>query len=222
MIAANLNRLILPRQSQIWAVLHPGDSMQRLVYLLTGGLLGRLCISGEITSLNPEQWALVKEAIQFYQQVMPVIARGKSRLFQSVSPSWRHLQGAQVVLRMAEDEQSALVVTHSFGSPLPAEIRVPLPGGAWHMITFFLHRAICSRATSWCGLNSVNFSGSLSWAGVSLRVILHFFLFLNSLKAGLSMGITVPLRSRRLAIRMGNSSRVRFVVTTMASPCISR
>jgi alpha-galactosidase len=136
-IAANLHRLILPRQSQIWAVLHAVDSMQRLVYLLTSGLLGRLCISGEIAALDPQQWALVKEAIQFYYQVAPVIARGKSRLYQFVSPSWQHLQGAQAVLRLAEDEHSALVVTHSFGSPLPAEIRVPLPGRGWQVAGCF-------------------------------------------------------------------------------------
>jgi len=53
--------------------------MQRLVYLLTSGLLGRLCISGEIAALDAQQWALVKEAIQFYYQAAPVIARGKSR-----------------------------------------------------------------------------------------------------------------------------------------------
>jgi alpha-galactosidase len=132
-IAANLHRLILPRQSQIWAVLHASDSMQRLVYLLTSGLLGRLCISGEIAALDEQQWALVKEAIQFYYQVAAVIARGKSRLYQFVSPSWQHLQGAQAVLRLAEDEHSALVVTHSFGAPMPTRIRVPLPGSGWQV-----------------------------------------------------------------------------------------
>jgi alpha-galactosidase len=136
-IAANLHRLILPRQSQIWAVLHAGDSMQRLVYLLTSGLLGRLCISGEIAALDAQQWDLVKEAIRFYYQVAPVIGRGKSRLFQSISPSWQHLQGAQAVLRLAEDEHSALVVTHSFGSPMPAEINVPLPGRDWQVAGCF-------------------------------------------------------------------------------------
>jgi alpha-galactosidase len=139
LIAANLHRLILPRQSQIWAVLHAGDSMKRLVYLLTGGLLGRLCISGEIPSLNAEQWALVKEAIQFYQQIVPVIARGRSRLFQNINPSWQHLQGAQAVLRVAEDEQSAFVVTHSFGSPLPTEIRILLPSNGWQVEECFPH-----------------------------------------------------------------------------------
>ena len=65
-IAANLQRLILPRQSQIWAVLHSGDSMQRLAYSLAAGFLGRLCLSGEIDQLNDQQWALVQEAIRFY------------------------------------------------------------------------------------------------------------------------------------------------------------
>jgi alpha-galactosidase len=132
-IAANLHRLILPRQSQIWAVLHAADSMQRLVYLLTSGMLGRLCISGEIAALDPQQWALVKEAIRFYYQVAPVIARGKSRLYQFINPSWQHLQGAQAVLRLAEDEHSALVVTHSFGLPIPPRIGVPLPGSGWQV-----------------------------------------------------------------------------------------
>jgi alpha-galactosidase len=136
-IAANLQRLILPRQSQIWAVLHATDTMQRLAYLLTAGFLGRLCISGEITSLTEDQWALVKEAIRFYAQVAPAIARGTSRLFQAIGPSWQHLQGAQAVMRVARDGQLALLVTHSFGAPLPAEIRVPLPGTGWQVAGCF-------------------------------------------------------------------------------------
>jgi alpha-galactosidase len=136
-IAASLHRLILPRQSQIWAVLHATDTTQRMVYLLTGGFLGRLCLSGEITRLDEEQWALVKEAIQFYGQVAPVIARGTSRIYQQINPSWQHLQGAQAVSRLSEDGQSVLIVTHSFGMPLPESIHVPLPVGDWHVAGSF-------------------------------------------------------------------------------------
>ena len=136
-ITANLHRLILPRQSQIWAVLHASDALERLVYFLTGGFLGLLCLSGEITTLDPRQWSLVLEAIQFYQQVAPVIAHGRSRLFQYINPSWQHLQGAQAVLRLAKDEQSTLIVTHSFGAPFPAEIHIPLPGSGWQVADRF-------------------------------------------------------------------------------------
>ena len=43
-IAANLHRLMLPRQSQIWAVLHRADSDQRLAYSLAATFLGRMCL----------------------------------------------------------------------------------------------------------------------------------------------------------------------------------
>lgn len=132
-IAANLQRLILPRQSQIWAVLHPQDPMRRLIYLLTSGFLGRLCISGEIAELSEDQWMVVKEAIHIYAQVAHVIAEGKSRLFQQINPSWQHLQGAQAVMRIAKDEKSALIVAHSFAAPLPEEIKLLLPGDGWNI-----------------------------------------------------------------------------------------
>jgi alpha-galactosidase len=53
-IAANLHRLMLPRQSQIWAVLHRSDSDERLVYSLAAALLGRMCLSGEIEGLTED------------------------------------------------------------------------------------------------------------------------------------------------------------------------
>jgi hypothetical protein len=37
------------------------------------------------------------------------------------------------VLRTAADGRSALLVSHSFGSPLPGEIHVPLPGPGWRV-----------------------------------------------------------------------------------------
>jgi alpha-galactosidase len=101
-------------------VLHAADTTQRMVYLLTSGFLGRLCLSGEITQLDEDQWTLVKEAIRFYGQIAPVIARGTSRVYQRINPSWQHLQGAQAVSRIAEDGQSALIVMHSLVRPQSA------------------------------------------------------------------------------------------------------
>jgi alpha-galactosidase len=132
-IAANLHRLILPRQSQIWAVLHASDSPQRLTYSLASGFLGRLCLSGEIDELDENQWALVQEAVRFYNQVTPIIKNGRSRLYQHIGLSWQHPQGAQAVLRTSTDTNQALLVVHSFAKPLPTEIVVDLPQGNWHI-----------------------------------------------------------------------------------------
>jgi alpha-galactosidase len=132
-IAANLHRLILPRQSQIWAVLHASDSPQRLTYSLASGFLGRLCLSGEIDELDEKQWALVQEVIRFYNQVAPIIKNGRSRLYQQIGSSWQHPQGAQAVLRTSTDNRQALLVVHSFAKPLPAEMIVDLPHGNWRI-----------------------------------------------------------------------------------------
>jgi alpha-galactosidase len=133
-IAANLQRLILPRQSQIWAVLHQTDSRQRLIYSLAAGFLGRLCLSGEIDELNEDQWLLLKEIISFYNQVAPIIKYGRSRLYQHIELSWQHPQGAQAILRTSTDNRQALLVAHSFAKPLPTEIVVDLPYGNWRIV----------------------------------------------------------------------------------------
>jgi len=132
-IAANLHRLILPRQSQIWAVLHASDSSQRLTYSLTSGFLGRLCLSGEIDELGEKQWALVQEVIRFYNQVAPIIKNGRSKLYQQIGSSWQHPQGAQAILRTARDNRQALLVVHTFSKPLPVEMIIDLPQGDWRI-----------------------------------------------------------------------------------------
>ncbi|HLO28278.1 MAG TPA: glycoside hydrolase family 36 protein [Anaerolineales bacterium] len=160
-IAANLHRLILPRQSQIWAVLHATDTLQRLTYSLTAGFLGRLCLSGEIDRLNDEQWSLVQEAIRFYEQVAPIIKNGKSCLYQQIGPAWRHLQGAQAVARISENSNQALVVVHTFAAPLPAEIRIQLPGNGWQVAGCFpTHMAMPDVHG-----NELHFPSSKEWEG---------------------------------------------------------
>jgi len=136
-IAANLHRLILPRQSQIWAVLHANDSMQRLAFSLAAGFLGRLCLSGELDSLSATQWALVQTAIDFYHLVAPIIKNGRTRLYQQIGAAWRHPQGAQAVVRIADSGDQVLVVVHTFAAPLPDEIVLPLPTGNWHIAGTF-------------------------------------------------------------------------------------
>jgi len=124
---------MLPRQSQIWAVLHASDSPQRLTYSLAAGFLGRLCLSGEIDELDEKQWTLVKEIIHFYNHVAPIIKNGRSRLYQNIGLSWQHPQGAQVVLRTSTDNSQALLVVHTFAEPLPAEMIIELPQRNWRI-----------------------------------------------------------------------------------------
>lgn len=124
-IAANLHQLLLPRQNQIWAVLHPTDSVQRLRYSLAATFLGRMCLSGGIEKLSPETLSIVREAIDFYQKSAPVIKYGRSRRAGEIGKSWRHPEGWQAVVRVSENQ--ALIVLHSFANA-PDRVNIPLEG----------------------------------------------------------------------------------------------
>ena len=136
LIAANLQRLMLPRQSQIWAVLHPGDSPERLVYSLAATFLGRMCLSGGVSELSSAQWQVTLAAQRLYQHIAPVIKHGTSRCFGQRGASWRHPTGWQAVVRQAIDGQRLLIVLHAFAEP-PASATLALPDGCWQITSNF-------------------------------------------------------------------------------------
>ncbi|MBP1990835.1 alpha-galactosidase [Paenibacillus eucommiae] len=123
-IAANLHRAILPRQSQIWAVLRKEDSKKRLIYSMVNTFLGRVCLTGEIYDLDKEQWNVVDEGINFYRRISAIIKEGLSYRYGPVINSYRHPEGWQAMLRVRSDQLEALVVFHTFGGHLPEQIDV--------------------------------------------------------------------------------------------------
>lgn len=132
-IAANLHRLMLPRQSQIWAVLRAKADLRRIVYLLAGGFLGRLCLSGDFATLRPKQRALVTQAIALYKRAAPIIRRGRSYRHGPEVQSYRHAAGWQAVVRVGSTGRQALVVAHTFAKPRQTALRIPLPSGKWKL-----------------------------------------------------------------------------------------
>ena len=123
-IAANLHRMILPGQSQIWAVLRHTDSLRRINYSLINTFLGVMCLSGDVLTLSGAQWRKVDEGIAFYRAVRGIIRDGVSTFHGSVSASWRHPTGWQAVCRRAGEE--TLVVLHTFGGDFPAQVTLPV------------------------------------------------------------------------------------------------
>ena len=129
-IAANMQRLIPPRQSQIWAVLRKEDSLQRLTYSLAAGCLGRLCISGDISTLSDEQMLVVKAGLEFYEAAAPVIRDGISDFIENSLPSRNHPEGWQAVIRYSPERHEVLVVAHFFHNP-PETVEIDLGTDNW-------------------------------------------------------------------------------------------
>lgn len=142
-IAANLHRTILPRQSQIWAVIREDASLKRIAYILASTFLGRMCFSGDVTRLSKEQWEVIDSAMEFYRIIAPVIKHGYSYFYYGKTQSDRHLKGWQALLRVQTEEHlmergkqlyegehdSAYAVIHIFEGELPEYIEIPLPEG---------------------------------------------------------------------------------------------
>lgn len=141
-IAASLQRLILPRQSQVWAVLRRTDTLQRLAYSLAATFLGRMCLSGDLHALSAAQWKRVVSAMELQRRVYPVIRDGQSVFHGGTGKSWRHPRGWQAVLRTGREGGQALLVAHTFSRPFPKHVEIPLPpGSGWTMTECWPGRA---------------------------------------------------------------------------------
>lgn len=135
LIAAGLHRTILPRQSQIWAVIRNDDSIKRIAYTLINTFLGRMCFSGDVTKLSDEQWSKIDEGIAFYHKVAPIIKNGYTYFDRHTGDSDIHLTGYQAIIRVQNDGQmlvpakadSAYVIVHVFNDVLDKDIRISLP-----------------------------------------------------------------------------------------------
>ncbi len=127
-IAANLHRAILPRQSQIWAVIRKEDSIKRITYSLVNTFLGRMCLSGDVTELTVAQWNQIQRGMGFYKEIMPIIKNGFSYRFGPSIKSYGHPEGYQVMARIGKNKEG-MVVLHTFNGVLPEYIEIPLPEG---------------------------------------------------------------------------------------------
>ena len=135
-IAANMHRMILPRQSQIWAVVKHDQPLAKLYYQVASGLLGRLCFSGDTGSLRPEQVEVIAKAVAWYAKAAPVIDHGVSEWFGPKIVSYRHPRGWQGVLRRGvlgdggtagagDAAGRALAVVHTFHDA-PQSVEIPV------------------------------------------------------------------------------------------------
>lgn len=130
-IAARMHSLLLPRQSQIWAVLNSEHDARELCYRLSSGFLGRLCLSGAADALDDTQMALVRRALLLYERASQTIKYGATRLQGCVQENIRHPEGWQAAVRLADDGTTLLVVAHTFGNAPAALPAIALPEGAW-------------------------------------------------------------------------------------------
>lgn len=130
-IAANLHRLIQPKQSLVWAVLRASDNNCRLAYTLSSAFLGRMCLSGDICDLSNYGWKTLNQALRLYKKINHIIADGSSRRFGTAVSSYNDPKGWQCILRAHANKKDLLAVIHTFGRPFDEKINIQLPNDEW-------------------------------------------------------------------------------------------
>ena len=125
-IASNLHRVLLPRQSQIWAVIRETDSLKRICYSVAATFLGRMCLSGDVTNLTSEQWDAIERGIAFYKEIRGIIKKGQTYHQTPEIVNMRHPELWQGVVRIGEDGE-AFALVHAFAGDVPQTIHLQLP-----------------------------------------------------------------------------------------------
>ena len=125
-VAASLQLLIKPEQSQIWSVVREKDSDARLYYSLCATLFGRMGLSGDIYDISEKQWEILRAAINFYKQSSHIIKDGKTTLLHNSSVSNNNPIGGQLVIRELGEEK--LVVYHRFEKSVDVETFIKTEG----------------------------------------------------------------------------------------------
>ena len=126
-IAADLQNLVLPQKSQIWAVLRKDDDLKRIAYSVCAGMYGVLCISGDVYDLAKDKWEFALEGVDFFKKASPIIVNGFTERFGPFQVSNRELKDYQAGVRYGRDDK-VLVIVHSFEHEGVQEIRIPLKG----------------------------------------------------------------------------------------------
>lgn len=113
-IAAYSRRIIHPSKSLLWAVVRPEETLQRISYSMAATFLGRVCISGDIASLNTEQHQLVDQYLSLYRQVSHLVYDGKSGLYGTPVQNFRTPKNWQIATFTSKDQKELMLICHSF------------------------------------------------------------------------------------------------------------
>ena len=108
-VACDLHYIMLPRQMQVWSYIDPKYDEDRAVYYMAQGMLGRLCLSGDLQSCSFEVKQAVKSGAEFYNKIKHVIKDGRTVSVKTENiTSLCNLHSAFSLTRISKDAKHAL------------------------------------------------------------------------------------------------------------------
>lgn len=107
--ACDLHRVMLPKKMQVWSVIREYYTRDQVYYFMAQGMLGRLCLSGNLQNCSDNTKDIIKEGCNFYQRIKSVIKNGRTISINTDKvTSLRHLRSAFSLTRISKDERQAV------------------------------------------------------------------------------------------------------------------
>lgn len=124
LVAANVSRVVPARQSQIWVVLRDEEELSHVVYSLCSGMMGRICLSGDVLNLTREKITIIRKGLEFYEKIKDIVAKGDIIQIDCNVEYYREPFGRQIYCKQYGDR--LLVLIHRLDDT--SEIRQNLKG----------------------------------------------------------------------------------------------
>lgn len=116
-IAMNLHRYIPPRKLQIWAVIRDDYSLQDVRFTCAKAMLGRVCLSGKLSTKPPETIRELKAATAYYESITDILANGRTTVIYDEVRSYLRPKGNVYLIRESLDKTEKLLYAFSIGNP---------------------------------------------------------------------------------------------------------
>ncbi len=131
--AANLSRVLSARRILLPLAVEKDMAQEKLEFVIVTAMLGRVCLSGDVSALPPEGMELLRRGLGFYIDVADVIKGGKTVLIDNTVEDGDFEKGRQIVIR--ESRGRRLILVHFYGAE--GALRIPIAG-------YTLKNAFCS------------------------------------------------------------------------------
>ena len=117
-IAENLHNFIHPSKLQIWAVIRADYVNSDVAFTVAKAMLGRYCLSGNLTSCTPDVWETLKNSVEFYDKIKGVIANGTTTcIYTDEMTSFLNPTGKTYLIRESADKTQKVVYAFAIESP---------------------------------------------------------------------------------------------------------
>ncbi len=135
--ACNLQYFMAPRIMQVWATMRDYYNDDEIIYRMVQGMLGRLCLSGDLSVYGEDKLKIIKDGIDFYRKIAFIIKDSTTYHINTKNlNSYRFLHDSFSLLRGSKNKDYMLFYAFAVKAPIK-DIEDTLPYNDYEIIASY-------------------------------------------------------------------------------------